>query len=129
VLSSAKFLYVILDGQLSPNSFDFVNRPRTCSVLFAWLVRMAISQTPGRNRMRKIGMALAIAAVMSGSVATAQTEYAAQSSHDTNVYTQPAVPIGPKVQMLDCYGTTGSMGCGPGWVWRDGWRGWGCYPC
>ena len=84
---------------------------------------------PGEEANAQIGMALAIAAVMSGSVATAQTAYAAQSSHDTNVYTQPAVPIGPKVQMLDCYGTTGSMGCGPGWVWRDGWRGWGCYPC
>ena len=42
-VSSAKFLYVILDGRISPNSFDFVNRPRTCRVLFAWLVRMAIS--------------------------------------------------------------------------------------
>jgi hypothetical protein len=83
----------------------------------------------GRNLMRKIGMALAIAAVMSGSVATAQSAYAAQSSHDTNAYTQPAVPAGPKVQLLDCRGTTGSMGCGPGWFWRDGWRGWACYPC
>jgi hypothetical protein len=79
--------------------------------------------------MRKIGMALAIVAMMSGSVATAQTAYAAQSTHDTTVYTQPAVPVAPHVQMLDCYGTTGSMGCGPGWIWRDGWRGWACYPC
>jgi hypothetical protein len=79
--------------------------------------------------MRKIGMALAIAAVMSGSAATAQSAYAAQSSRDTNAYTQPAVPAGPKVQPLDCRGTTGSMGCGPGWFWRDGWRGWACYPC
>jgi len=29
----------------------------------------------------------------------------------------------------DCAGTTGSMGCGPGWIWHDGWRGYGCYPC
>jgi hypothetical protein len=79
--------------------------------------------------MRKIGMALVIAALMSGSVATAQMAYAAQSSHDTNVYTEPPVPAGPKVQMLDCHGTTGDMGCGPGWFWRDGWRGWACYPC
>ena len=79
--------------------------------------------------MRKIGMTLAIVAVMSGSVATAQSAYAAQSSHDTNTYTQPAVPVGPKVQQLDCRGTTGDMGCGPGWFWRDGWRGWACYPC
>jgi len=79
--------------------------------------------------MRKFGMILAIVAAMSGSVATAHTAYAAQSSHDTNVYTQPAVPRGPDVQMLDCHGTTGGMGCGPGWFWRDGWRGWACYPC
>jgi hypothetical protein len=79
--------------------------------------------------MRKFGMALAITAMMFGSVATAQTALAAQSSHDTNAATQPAVPVGPKVQMFDCYGTTGAMGCGPGWVWRDGWRGFGCYPC
>src|SRR5689334_13400618 len=88
-----------------------------------------ISHTPGRNVMRKFGMALAIVAMMSGSVVTAQTAYAAQSSHDTTTYTQPSVPVGPAVQMLDCFGTTGGMGCGPGWVWRDGWRGWACYPC
>jgi hypothetical protein len=64
--------------------------------------------------MHKIGMTLAVAAVMSGLVGTAQTAYAAQSSHDTNAYTQPAVPAGPKVQMFDCRGTTGNMGCGPG---------------
>jgi len=79
--------------------------------------------------MRKIGIALAIIAIMSGSAATAQTAYAAQSSHDTNSYTELAVPVGPKVQMFDCRGGTGAMGCGAGFFWRDGWRGWGCYPC
>jgi hypothetical protein len=39
------------------------------------------------------------------------------------------MPAEPKVQGLDCQGTTGNMGCGPGWFWRDGWRGWACYPC
>jgi hypothetical protein len=39
------------------------------------------------------------------------------------------VPVGPHVRPLDCHGTTGGMGCGPGWFWRDGWRGWACYPC
>ena len=75
------------------------------------------------------GVALAIVAVMSGPVATAQTAYAAQSSNGTNVYVQPEVPRAPGVHMLDCIGTTGRMGCGPGWIWRDGWRGWACYPC
>lgn len=39
------------------------------------------------------------------------------------------VPAAPTVQMFDCQGTTGRMGCGPGWFWRDGWRGYACYPC
>jgi hypothetical protein len=79
--------------------------------------------------MRKIATALAVAAVMAGSVATAQTASAAQISQDPHVYTQPVAPKAPGVQPLDCQGTTGSMGCGPGWFWRDGWRGWACYPC
>lgn len=77
--------------------------------------------------MRKFGIACAVAlALGSSAIAPAQNAYAAQTSHDTTVYTQPA---SPKVQMFDCHGTTGSMGCGPGWFWRDGWRGWACYPC
>jgi hypothetical protein len=59
-------------------------------------------------------------------LAVAQTAQAADVSNDTTVY-MPVPP--PRVQPLDCYGTTGSMGCGPGWTWRDGWRGWACYPC
>jgi len=79
--------------------------------------------------MHRFGIALAIVAILTGSAATAQTAYAAQNSNDTNVYIQPAAPNRPDVQMLDCRGTTGDMGCGPGWFWRDGWRGWACYPC
>jgi hypothetical protein len=79
--------------------------------------------------MRKIVVAVAAAALMSGSMATAQSAYAAQTTHDTTVYTQPAAPPLPTVRPLDCRGGTGNMGCGPGWFWRDGWRGWGCYPC
>jgi hypothetical protein len=79
--------------------------------------------------MRKICMVLAIAAVMSGSMTTSQTAYAPQSSRDTNMYAQAAMPIGPKGQMVDCRGPTGDMGCGPGWFWRDGWRGCASYPC
>jgi hypothetical protein len=79
--------------------------------------------------MRKFATVLAIAAAMAGSLSTAQIASAAQTNQDPHVYTQPAAPSTPGVQMLDCYGTTGGMGCGPGWVWRDGWRGWACYPC
>jgi hypothetical protein len=78
--------------------------------------------------MRKIAITVAAGAMLFGSLATAQVAQAAQTTtHDTIVYTQPAGP--PRVEALDCVGTTGAMGCGPGWIWRDGWRGWGCYPC
>jgi hypothetical protein len=76
--------------------------------------------------MRKIAMALVAAALITGSLTTAQTASAAQTTHDTIVYTPTPRPA---VQPLNCQGGTGGMGCGPGWIWRDGWRGWGCYPC
>ena len=42
----------------------------------------------------------------------------------------PVSTAGPStIQPLDCAGTTGVRGCGGGWFWRDGWRGYGCYPC
>ena len=78
--------------------------------------------------MHRLTMAVAVAALMTGPILTAPTAGAA-SVQDTTTYTQPAVPAGPKVAALDCQGTTGNMGCGPGWFWRDGWRGWACYPC
>ena len=44
------------------------------------------------------------------------------------VQPQPATPV-PVFTALDCEGWTGIHGCGPGWFWRDGWRGWACYVC
>jgi hypothetical protein len=79
--------------------------------------------------MRKLGTGLALAAMVAGSIVSAQTASAAQTVQEQHVYTQPAAPQAPKVQLLDCQGSTGNMGCGPGWFWRDGWRGWACYPC
>jgi hypothetical protein len=76
--------------------------------------------------MRKIVMTVAAGVMVFGSFVTAQSAQAAQPNHDTIVYTQP---VKPDVHALDCVGTTGRFGCGPGWFWRDGWRGWGCYPC
>lgn len=76
--------------------------------------------------MRKFGLALAVTAMVCGSLTSAQTAFAAQSTLDTTVYTSPS---DDGVHLLDCFGTTGGMGCGPGWTWRDGWRGWACYPC
>jgi hypothetical protein len=74
--------------------------------------------------------AVGAAAVAFGTFAAAgdaQGQQVAPAPHPNVGYTQgdgssPAQP-------LDCVGTTGGMGCGPGWFWRDGWRGWGCYPC
>jgi hypothetical protein len=78
--------------------------------------------------MRKFAISVAAAAMMTGSLGTlaTQTANAAQTTNDTTVYTQP---LAPRVHALDCNGGTGSHGCGAGWFWRDGWRGWGCYPC
>ncbi len=77
--------------------------------------------------MRTIMMAVAAGAMLLGTLTTAQVAQAAQTPHDSGVYTQPVAP--PQIEALDCHGTTGAMGCGPGWFWRDGWRGWACYPC
>ncbi len=79
-------------------------------------------------RMRKLAMAIAVGALAVGPMVTAQSADAAQVAPNTTNNVQPA-PTPPKVQAFDCQGTTGAMGCGPGWYWRDGWRGWACYPC
>jgi hypothetical protein len=76
--------------------------------------------------MRRIAKFLAGAALLAGTLGTAPIAGAAQNTHDTTTYTQPPVPV---IQPLDCHGTTGDHGCGPGWFWRDGWHGWACYPC
>lgn len=79
--------------------------------------------------MRKIATTfLAAAAILASPLPVAQIAQAADTSNDTTVATPAPAPI-PRVHPLDCVGTTGPRGCGPGWIWRDGWRGWGCYPC
>lgn len=79
--------------------------------------------------MRRIARAIATAGLIVGSLAGAQTATAA-STHDTDVTTpaRPTMPA-PVITALDCSGTTGLAGCGPGWIWRDGWRGFACYVC
>ncbi|AQT80028.1 hypothetical protein B1R94_13255 [Mycolicibacterium litorale] len=75
--------------------------------------------------MRKIVLGIAAAGMIAGSLAGAQTASAAATNN--------ATPSGPQnspiITALDCQGGTGNMGCGAGFFWRDGWRGWGCYPC
>jgi hypothetical protein len=78
--------------------------------------------------MRKLTLTVAAAAMAIGTLTTAPLAQAAQTAPakpDPVVYAQPKSPV----QALDCQGTTGNMGCGPGWFWRDGWKGWGCYVC
>ncbi|MGV0851262.1 hypothetical protein [Mycolicibacterium phlei] len=76
--------------------------------------------------MRRLATTLAMGAVLLGPIVTSAPATAASTAPDiTNVQ----APVEPTVRGLDCEGTTGRMGCGPGWFWRDGWRGWGCYPC
>ena len=77
--------------------------------------------------MRKIAIVIATAGIAAGSLLGAQPASAAQSNSGTTPVNPHYSP--PVITALDCYGTTGNMGCGPGWFWRDGWRGWACYPC
>lgn len=59
----------------------------------------------------------------------------APAAHAAQVVNVPPVPVpvpvstAPTLHMFDCQGTTGDRGCGAGFFWRDGWRGFGCYPC
>ncbi|SEH60690.1 hypothetical protein SAMN04489835_1957 [Mycolicibacterium rutilum] len=78
--------------------------------------------------MRKLATTLAVGALIVGPLATAQVADAASTPPATPGHVQ-VTPEAPKVKAYDCEGTTGRMGCGPGWFWRDGWRGWACYPC
>jgi hypothetical protein len=80
--------------------------------------------------MRIFTTAVSAVALTFGTFAGAGTAHSQQAvpiPHPTIVYTQNdgSTPAQP----LDCVGTTGGHGCGPGWFWRDGWRGWSCYPC
>lgn len=83
-------------------------------------------ETTEENLMRRIAKFLAGAALVTSTLGAAPIADAAQTTHDTTVYPQSPEPA---IQPLDCVGTTGSHGCGPGWDWRDGWRGFSCYPC
>jgi hypothetical protein len=78
--------------------------------------------------MRKFGMTVAAAAMTMGTLAMSPLAQAAQVAPTPPSPILDAQPSAP-VQLFDCRGTTGDMGCGPGWIWHDGWRGFACYPC
>jgi hypothetical protein len=76
--------------------------------------------------MRRITMTAAAVALLAGPLLSAGAAQAAQRPQDTTPYAPTPTPV---IQPLDCQGTTGSMGCGPGYYWRNGDQGWRCYPC
>jgi hypothetical protein len=70
----------------------------------------------------------AVAAMLTmGSLIVAAPAQAAETPYTPIIPMKPGTPV--MVHPLDCEGTTGSHGCGPGWFWRNGERGWACYPC
>ncbi len=75
--------------------------------------------------MKRIAVAIATAGVIAGALAGNAN---AASVNNNPVQPQPTAPA-PTVAPLGCFGETGLEGCGPGWIWRDGWRGMACYPC
>jgi hypothetical protein len=78
--------------------------------------------------MRKLALSLGAAAISVGSLLTASPAMGSQPTPvDPSIVIQPSVPV--LVRPLDCNGTTGPHGCGPGWFWRNGERGWACYRC
>jgi hypothetical protein len=77
--------------------------------------------------MGKFAMAFAAAALTTGVLApVAHAQNVQPTPYVTDTSTQTSTPA---VQPLACNGTTGPEGCGPGWFWRDGERGWACYLC
>jgi hypothetical protein len=99
---------------------------------------MNASTTTHKSIGKRAAVAAAVAAtaLAMGGLTTAYAEtthstaLAAQSSPAPVLPVDVSVqPTDPSVEALDCWGSTGSMGCGAGWFWRAGWRGWGCYPC
>lgn len=78
--------------------------------------------------MRKLAMFVASTGIVAGSLLGAQSASAAAVDTNTAPSPAPFTPV-PSISPLNCAGWTGVEGCGPGWFWRDGWRGLGCYPC
>lgn len=79
--------------------------------------------------MRTLATTVGATAMIVGSLLGTPTAGAAQVAVPAPAPMPAPAPQRPVVQMFDCAGTTGWMGCGPGWFWRDGWRGYACYPC
>ncbi len=66
--------------------------------------------------------------IVGAMVAAAPTHTAVAADAPAPISPGMSAPA-PTIQKLDCVGGTGIHGCGPGWIWHDGWRGWACYVC
>jgi hypothetical protein len=74
--------------------------------------------------MRKYAVGFAAATLVLGSLAlTASAQTQAPGAASLHAQLQNATPI---IKRVDCRGTTGSHGCGPGWVWACGPYGGNC---
>jgi len=80
--------------------------------------------------MKKLTIALAAGALVLGSVMTipllARAEIPAPGASSFHDALKNSSPI---VHEIACAGYTGIYGCGPGWQWGHGKRGWRCYRC
>jgi hypothetical protein len=72
-----------------------------------------------------IVVAAIIAIVMAGSLAWNVEAQTLRGVTSIKAATENFTPI----QKAACDGVTGVHGCGPGWFWRFGRRGWACYRC
>lgn len=73
---------------------------------------------------RKIAMTVAAGALLAGPFLSAVNAQPARASQDATTNGPTPTPV---IQPADCRGTTGYMGCGPGWVWNAGMN--RCIPC
>jgi hypothetical protein len=78
-----------------------------------------------KSRARSLTVGLLL---MGGTLLGAPAAHAGQVVSGPRIPVPPPAPL-PTVQMFDCQGSTGDRGCGAGFFWRDGWHGFGCYPC
>jgi len=77
--------------------------------------------------MKKLTMTLTAAALALGALAvTASAQTQGLGAASLRAQIQNATPT---ITHAACNGRTGAHGCGPGWFWRFGRRGWACYAC
>ena len=72
---------------------------------------------------------LTVLAVAAAAIAMAGLAWHAQAQTRGEAGLKAAAQDFTLVHKAACGGYTGIHGCGPGWTWRYGRRGWACYRC